>query len=126
MPLERYLGKGKMELLKQEVELSTGIQLKTIPRWLISEDQLRQAQITRNKQCSAIVITIKGETEAKKLCALGLRYGRFTKVVEKYWEAGPSSICINCCGKSHERMEDCGNRPAKCVICDGSQKVQED
>ena len=32
MPLERYLGEGKMELFRKEVELSTGIQLKTIPR----------------------------------------------------------------------------------------------
>ena len=28
MPLERYLGEGKMELLKREVESATGIQLK--------------------------------------------------------------------------------------------------
>ena len=30
--LERYLGERKMELLKQEVESSMGIQLKAIPR----------------------------------------------------------------------------------------------
>lgn len=35
LSLERYLGEGKMELLKQEVESSTGIQLKALPRWLI-------------------------------------------------------------------------------------------
>lgn len=40
MPLERYLGERKIEILKREVESSTGIQLKTLPRWLISEDQL--------------------------------------------------------------------------------------
>ena len=38
MPLERYLGERKMELLKRKVESSTGIQLKTLPRWLISEN----------------------------------------------------------------------------------------
>lgn len=32
MSLERYLGGGKMELLKREVESSTGIQLKTLSR----------------------------------------------------------------------------------------------
>ena len=41
MPLERYLGEGKMELLKREVESSTGIQLKALPRWLISESRLK-------------------------------------------------------------------------------------
>ena len=87
MPLERYLGEGKIELLKREVKSSSGIQLKTLPRWLISEDRLRQAQKTRNKRGSAILIIVKGETEAKKLFALGLRFGEFTKIVEKYCEA---------------------------------------
>lgn len=59
MLLERYLGEGKMELLKREVESSTGIQLKILPRWLISEDRLREAQTTQNKRGSAIVIMVK-------------------------------------------------------------------
>lgn len=41
MSLERYLGEGKMALFKREVESSTGIELKTTPRWLVSEDRLR-------------------------------------------------------------------------------------
>ena len=84
MPLERYLGEGKMELLKWEVESSMGIQLKTLPRWLINEERLREAQMTINKRSSAIVITVKEETEVKKLCASGLRFGGLIRVVEKY------------------------------------------
>ncbi len=125
MPLGRYLSEGKMELLKREVESSTGIQLKALPRWLINEDRLREAQTTGNKRGSAIVITVKGEVEAKKLCAAGLRFGSIIRVVEKYWEAGPSSVCMTCCGIGHERMGSCGNRPAKCVICSGAHKVEE-
>ncbi len=125
MPLERYLGEGKMELLKREVESSTGIQLKTLPRWLINEDRLREVQTNGNKRGSAIVITVKGEVEAKKLCASGLRFGGLIRVVEKYWEAGPSSVCMTCCGIGHERMGSCRNRPTKCVICSGAHKVEE-
>ena len=125
MSLERYLGEGKMELLKREVESSTGIQLKTLPRWLISEDRLREAQTTGNKRGSAIVITVKGETEAKRLCASGLRFGGLVRMVEKFWEAGPSSVCMTCCGIGHARMGECGNRPAKCAICTGAHKVEE-
>ena len=44
MSLDRYLGEGKMELLKREVESSTGIQLKTLPHWLINENRLREQQ----------------------------------------------------------------------------------
>lgn len=84
MSLERYLGEGKMELLKREVELSTGIQLKTLPRWLISEDRLRETQTTGSKRGSAIVITVKREAEAKKLCASGLRFGGLVRVVENF------------------------------------------
>lgn len=42
MPLSRYLGKGKIELLKREVESSTRIKLKTVSRWLIHENRLRE------------------------------------------------------------------------------------
>ena len=125
MSLERYLGEGKMELLQREVESSTGIQLKTLPRWLISENRLRDQQEAGNKRGSAIVITVKGESEAKHLCASGLRFGGAVKVVEKYWEAGPSSVCMTCCGIGHKRMESCGNRPPQCIICDGPHQVEE-
>ena len=40
--LDRYLGSEKLEFLKREVEFLTGIQLKTMPRWLISENCLKE------------------------------------------------------------------------------------
>lgn len=90
-----------MELLKREVESSTGIQLKALPRWLINENRLREQQETGNRG-SAIVITVQGETEAKKLCASGLRFGGVVRVVERYWEVGPSSVCMTCSGIGHQ------------------------
>ncbi len=124
MSLERYLGEGSIELLKREVESSTGIQLKAFSRWLISESRLREQQ-EAGKQGSAIVITVKGEVEAKKLCASGLRFGGVVRVVERYWEAGPSSVCMRCCGIGHERMGSCKDRPSKCIICAGPHKVED-
>ena len=125
MPLERYLGEGKMGLLKREVESATGIQLKTLPRWLISESGLKEQLEFDNKRGSAIVITVSGESEAKKLFASGLRFGGVVKVVEKYWESGPSSVCMTCCGIGHERMGKCGDRVPKCVICAGPHKIED-
>lgn len=95
MLLSRYLGEGKMELLKREVESSTGIRLKTVPRWLIPENRLRERQESGNKRGSAIVITVANASEASYLCAKGLRFGGGLKVVEKFWEAGPGSILRN-------------------------------
>lgn len=125
MPLERYLGDGKMDLLRREVESSTGIQLKTLPRWLINENRLREEQVTRDKRGSAIVITVKSESEAKQLCTSGLRFGHVVKKVEKYWEAGPSFVCMTCCGIGHERMGRCNDRPPRCIICAGLHKTSE-
>lgn len=88
MPLERYLGDRKMDFLKREVESSTGIQLKTLSRWLINENRLREEQVTRDKWGSAIVIIVKSKSEAKHLCASDLRFGQVVKKGEKYWEVG--------------------------------------
>ncbi len=124
MSLERYLGEKKMELLKREVEPLTRIQLSALLRWLSNEDRLREQQETGNKGNSAIVITVKGESEAKQLCASGLRFGGVVRVVEKYWKAGPSSVCMACCGIGHEWMGNCGGRPPKCITCTGLHKVE--
>ena len=88
MPLERYLGEGKMGLLKREVESATGIQLKTLPRWLISESRLKEQQEFDHKRGSVIVITVSGESEAKKLCESGLRFSQVVKVVENIGSQG--------------------------------------
>lgn len=125
LSLERYLGDGKMNLLKREVELSIGIQLKTLPRWLINKNRRREKQVTSNKWSSAIVITVKSKSEAKQLCSAGLCFGHVVKKVEKYWEVGPSSVCMICCGMGHERMGRYNNRPSRCIICAGLYKMSK-
>ena len=123
--LDRYLGDGKMELLRREVESSTGIKLKTLPRWLIGETQLKEQQGSGNKRGSAIVITVKRESEAKQLCAFRLRFGGIVRVVERYWEARPGSACMTYCGIRHEQMGSCGDRAPQCMICSGLHKMKE-
>lgn len=125
MPLKRYLGEGKMEVLKREVESATGIELRVLPRWLINESRLREKQATKNKHGSAIVITVSSESKVKKLCASGLRFGSIVRVVEKYWESGPSSVCMTCCGIGHKRMGKYGDWKPRCVICAGPHKLEE-
>ena len=125
MSLERYLGPGKMELLKREVESSTGIPLKTMPRWLINENRLKEQQELSNKHGSAIVIMVSSEAEVKQLIASGLRFGGAVKKVEKYWDAGPGSVYPRCCGIGHERQNSCGNRPEKCTMCARTHPASE-
>ena len=124
MSLARYFGEGKMELLSREIESSTGIKLKTTPRWLINEARLEERLESGNGRGSAIVITVGNGTEASQLCSKGLRFGGTLKVVEKYWEAGPSSIRMSCTGIGHDRLGGCGDRRVQCVICAGAHKVE--
>lgn len=49
MSLERNFGLKKLKLLRREVKSSTGIPLKTMPRWLIHEDGLKEQQDKSNK-----------------------------------------------------------------------------
>lgn len=73
----------------------------------------------------AIVITVSGKSEAKMLCASGLRFGGVVKIVEKYWESGPSLVCMTCCGIGHKRIGKCESRPPRCIICAGPHKMDE-
>lgn len=65
MSLERYLGPKKLELLRRKVESLIGIQLMTMPRWLIKEDCLQKHQGKDGKRGSAIVITVRNKIEGK-------------------------------------------------------------
>ena len=115
MPLGRYLGEGKMELLKREVESSTGVQLKTTPRWLIHESRLRERQESENYCGSSIVITVANNSDATYLYARGLRFGETLKVVERYWKAELRSVCLVCFVIGHDCLGKCEQRLAQCI-----------
>ena len=114
-----------MEVLYREIKSSTGIQLKTVPRWLVSESRLDERLESGTRRGSAIVITVGTSEEAAKLCSKGLRFGGALKVVEKYWEARPGSVCLSCAGVGHDRLGECGGRAVQCVICAGAHKVED-
>ena len=45
-------------------------------------------------------------------------------MIEKYWEAGPSSVCMSCAGVGHDRWGKCGDRAIQCVIYAGAHKAE--
>ena len=47
-------------------------------------------------------------------------------MVEKYWEAGPGSVCMSCAGVGHDRLGKCGDRAIQCVSCAGAHRVEND
>ena len=114
-----------MEIFKRKVESSIGVQLKTVPQRFIHENRLSERQELGNNWGSAIVITVASNAEATYLCAKGLRFGGSLKVVERYWEAGPGSVCPNCCGIGHDWPGKCGERPSQCTLCAGPHQLEE-
>lgn len=89
------------------------------------ENRLRERQESGNSQGSAIVIKVANAADVTYLCTKGLGFGGALKVVEKYWEAGPGSVCPICCGIGHDRPGNCGERPTKCSLCAGLRKLEE-
>ena len=47
------------------------------------------------------------------------------RVIERYWEDGPSSVCMTCCSIGHQRMGECGDRTQRYVICASPHKVED-
>ncbi len=102
IPLGRYSDEGKMELWKRMVELSTRIQLKTTPCWVIHESRLREKQQSGNYRGSSIVITVANNFDVSYLFAREFRFGGTLKVIERYWKAGPGAVCLVCYGIGHD------------------------
>ncbi len=75
MPLARYLREEKMKLLCCKIESSTGIKLKTSPRWLINKAQLKERLQSGNGRGSAIVIIVGNGTEASEYAQKGWGLG---------------------------------------------------
>lgn len=125
MSLARYLGERKMEILCQEIESSMGIQLKTVPCWLISVGRLEERLKSGTRRRSAIVSTMGTSEEAAKLCSKRLRFGGAVKVVEKYWEAGPRLVCMSYVGVRHDCLGKCKERSVQCVIFADTHKAED-
>ncbi len=77
-----------------------------------------------NGKGSAIIIMVGNEVEALRLCAKALRFGGAPKVVEKYWEAGPSSIYMTYSDIGHNQLGGYNERPEQCVIYVGAHKTE--
>ena len=68
---------------------------------------------------------VQGKAKAKKLCASGLWFGGAVKIIKRYWNVGPDSVCMTCCGIRYQRRGSCGDEPQKCIICAGLQKIKD-
>lgn len=84
MLLVKYFRKGKIKLLCRKIKSFTSIQLKTVPRLLISESRLEERLESSIRRRSAIVIIVSTSKKTAKLYSKGLRFREALKIVEKY------------------------------------------
>lgn len=59
-----------------------------------------------------------------KLYSKRLRFEEVLKVVEKYWEAGPGSICVSCVGVGHNCLAKYRNRAIQYVTYTRFHKIE--
>lgn len=78
---------------------------------MINEKQLKKQLKFRNKKRSAILITIGNKAKASKLYIKKLRFEKALKVIEKYWEAGPSLVYMIYSGIGNDWLEGYSERP---------------
>lgn len=45
--------------------------------------------------------------------------------MEKYWEAGLSSVCMTCYSIGHNQIKNCEDQLLKCIIYAGPYKVED-
>ena len=65
----------------------------------------------------AISIIVKKKSKAKHLCAFRLQLKRNIRIVERYLEAKPSSVCVTCCGIRYKKMGSCKKKSFQYIIC---------
>lgn len=107
MSIAKYLVERKIELLWQNIQLSIGIELKTIPCWLINKSWLEEQLEFGIKRGSAIVIILNISKKVAKLCLKRLRFGRALKLVEFYCKARTSLVCLSYVGVSYDYLRKC-------------------
>ena len=76
MSLNRYLGAGGMEMLREEIECQAPVQLATVPRWILNPERLADERETKGRNAAEVVFTVYKEEDAQLLIRRGLRFGR--------------------------------------------------
>lgn len=116
--LDRYMGQGRLEVAREEIELMTGEQLPYAPRW-IKRDSLHERFHSGTIKRSTLVLTVKSKRAAGAMLAKGLSFGGRRYEVERFWETGEGGMCMCCCGRDYFGKY---TEEAKCFVCTGEHE----
>ena len=113
--LQRYLNPTGMEILKEEIESTSGLNLPLMPRWI---NQNRAEERYQNEEIlySTVVIKVRSKLIANSLIAKGIEFGGKNHPVELFLEIKADTICSKCSQFDHNGHKICENQ-AKCAFC---------
>lgn len=79
--------------------------------------QLEKRLKTGGKKSSEIFNRVGNEEDVSKLRISGLRFRGASKVLEKYWNARPSSVYMTCLDISLDQLGTYNGKQERCGIC---------
>jgi hypothetical protein len=81
--LNRYLYSAKINLLKEEIESTTGLDMSNNSQW-INENRAEERFNNKEIAFSSIIITVRIKTQVKGYIAKGIDFGGRTYRVERF------------------------------------------
>ena len=115
VPIERYFQPGGLEIAREEIETTLGLQLPTAVRWLKKAETIQENR-EKGIQHTSIVVTVPNEDIARSLRARGLYFGGKKHPAEDFFDSS-REVCSDCCQVGHKK--NCTN-PPKCFLCAGN------
>ncbi|MCJ1360876.1 MAG: hypothetical protein MMC33_010885 [Icmadophila ericetorum] len=97
----------RSEVLRTELETSTGVKVKKGPFWVQREDGLHNRHQTNEQRTATVRVRLPTREEADMLCSKGLTIGRKRHEIKMWHEAGPGTVCQRCCGIGHDISGRC-------------------
>ena len=103
---------GRMNMLKEMIEVENDIKLMREPRWLVNEDRRKAMGL----KSVGVVVHVAKESIRVKLVEEGLKHDEKTVQVKRYVEEKHLVFCMKCAMVGHNWWQ-CERKRLRCGIC---------
>ena len=103
---------GRMEELKEMIEVENDIKLMRMPRWLANEDRRKALGL----KSVGVVVHVTRESVRVKLVEEGMKYDDRIIQVKRYVEEKQLVFCTKCAMVGHNWWQ-CERKKLRCIVC---------
>jgi hypothetical protein len=121
--LNRHLNPLGMKTLKDDIEVTTGLDLPILPMWMNEKSTLERFERDEIAYSTAI-IKVRSKAIIDKCITKGIDFSGKNHKVELVLEAKVDTICSKCSQFGHDSYKDC-QEPPKCAICGGNHEIKD-